>query len=148
MNAQREYPQHPILGVAGVVIYEHQVLLIRRGQPPLEGAWSIPGGALELGETVADGVRRELREETGLEVRVSTLIEVFERIEPGIGSTPRYHYVVLDYLCERIGGEAIPGGDAAAVAWVNEADLPKYLLTQAATNVIQKAFNMARGSER
>lgn len=143
----REYPQRPILGVAGVVIHEDRVLLIRRGQPPLEGAWSIPGGALEVGETVADGVRRELREETGLDVRVSALIEVFERIEPGIGATPRYHYVVLDYLCERIGGDAIPGGDAAAVAWVNEQDLPDYLLTQAATQVIQKAFKMARRSK-
>lgn len=144
MNDRREFPRQPMLGVAGVVIDRNRVLLIRRGHPPLQGEWSIPGGLLELGEAIIDGVRRELREETSLEVRVLDLIEIFERIEAGPAGAPRYHFVVLDYLCEKIGGEPKAGGDAAEVAWVEEQDLPKYSLTQAATQVIQRAFRMSR----
>ncbi len=91
-----------MVGVGGVVIADGRALLIRRGHPPLEGEWSIPGGTLEVGETLLDAVRRELAEETGIEVRVGELIEVFERIFPDGDGQPKYHFVIVDYLCEAI----------------------------------------------
>jgi 8-oxo-dGTP diphosphatase len=142
---RREYPERPVLGVAGVVISHGRVLLIRRGHPPLEGQWSIPGGMLELGETVMEGVRRELFEETGIEARATQLVEVFERISLDDAGKPKYHFVVLDYLCERIRGEARAGSDAQEVFWAAETDLARYALTPEAENVIRKAFAMARG---
>jgi 8-oxo-dGTP diphosphatase len=147
----REYPARPVVGVGGVVIAEGRVLLIRRGSAPLEGQWSIPGGTLEVGETIAEGVRRELEEETGLEVRVGELIEVFERISPDGDGRTKYHFVILDYLCERIEGNARAGSDVTDVAWAAESELTRYELTPTATRVIQKAFQMARersGSQR
>jgi ADP-ribose pyrophosphatase YjhB (NUDIX family) len=132
------------VGVGGVVIAEGRTLLIRRGSAPLEGQWSIPGGMLELGEPVVEGVRRELQEETGLQVRVLDLIEVFERIIPDESGRVRYHFVILDYLCERISGEARAASDVTDVAWAREQELEKYSLTAIATRVIKRAFEMAR----
>lgn len=125
--------------------------MIRRGSEPLRGEWSIPGGTLELGETLAEGVVRELLEETGLEVRVVGQIEVFERIftEKGHGKTkkekrPRYHFVIVDYLCERVNGEPQAGSDVTDVAYAREDELEKFHLTQTALRVIRKAFAMDR----
>jgi mutator protein MutT len=146
MTSPREYPERPVVGVGGVVIERGRALLIRRGGEPLKGQWSIPGGTLETGETLEEGTRRELEEETGLRVRVLELIEVFERIFHEAGDAnarPRYHFVILDYLCERISGEARAGGDVTDVAWVAEADLEPYHLTPTATRVLKKAFAMA-----
>jgi 8-oxo-dGTP diphosphatase len=144
MTGQREYPDRPIVGVGGVVIAGDRTLLIRRGSAPLQGQWSIPGGMLELGESIVEGVRRELAEETGLDVRVLGLIEVFERIVPGEGGRTRYHFVILDYLCEMISGEAKAASDVTDVAWAREQDLDRYSLTDIATRVIKRAFEMAR----
>ncbi len=143
MPESREYPERPIVGVGGVVISDGRALLIRRGGPPLEGQWSIPGGMLEVGETLLEGVRRELAEETGIEVRVLDLIEVFERINRDGAGKPRYHFVVLDYLCEAVRGEARAGSDVTDVAWASQSELAKYSLTETATRVILKAFEMA-----
>jgi 8-oxo-dGTP diphosphatase len=142
---RREYPERPIVGVGGVVISEGRALLIKRGYPPLEGQWSIPGGTLEVGETLTEGVQRELAEEAGLEVRVLELIEVFERIFHDEAGKIRYHFVILDYLCEMVSGEARAASDVVDVAWASEAELGKYMLTPTATRVIRKAFAMARG---
>src|ERR1700740_3231194 len=118
MPSSREYPERPMVGVGGVIIENGRTLLIRRGSEPLLGEWSIPGGMLELGETLEQGVARELLEETGLEVRVLELIEVFAPIyaetpagasEPKKG--PRFHYVIVDYLCERVAGQPLAGSD-------------------------------------
>jgi 8-oxo-dGTP diphosphatase len=144
MTGQREYPDRPLVGVGGVVIAGDRTLLIRRGSAPLQGQWSIPGGMLELGESIVEGVRRELAEETGLDVRVLGLIEVFERIVPGEGGRTRYHFVILDYLCEMISGEAKAASDVTDVAWAREQDLDRYSLTDIATRVIKRAFEMAR----
>jgi len=144
MSDNREYPERPLVGVGGVVISNGRALLIRRGGPPLEGQWSIPGGMLEVGETLLEGVRRELHEETGIEVRVLDLIEVFERINFDAERKARYHFVVLDYLCEAVGGEARAGSDVTDVAWASPAEFEKYSLTETATRVILKAFEMAR----
>lgn len=142
---RREYPERPLVGVGGVVIRDERTLLIRRGSAPLEGEWSIPGGMLELGETILEGVRRELLEETAIEVRVLDLIEVFERVTRDEAGKLKYHFVILDYLCEAMGGEAQAGSDVTDVAWARESELSKYSLTPTATRVIQKAFEIARG---
>ncbi len=144
MPSRREYPSRPVVGVGGVVISDGRALLIRRGGPPLEGRWSIPGGMLETGETLLEGVRRELAEETGMEVRVAELIEVFERISLDAAGKTKYHFVVLDYLCERVRGEPRAGSDVTEVAWASPAELAQYSLTETATRVIEKAFEMAR----
>lgn len=155
MQGAREYPERPVVGVGGVVVHQDRALLIRRGAEPLKGQWSIPGGTLELGETLAEGVARELREETGLEVRVLELIEVFERIFPspepapvgaaGLGpARPQYHFVILDYLCEAVGGTLAPGSDVTEAAWASEDELERYHLTPVATRVLRRAFALAR----
>jgi len=133
------------VGVGGVVIRDERALLIRRGSAPLEGEWSIPGGMLEIGETILEGVQRELLEETAIEVKVLDLIEVFERLTRDEAGRLKYHFVILDYLCEAVRGEARAGSDVTDVAWSRESDLSEYSLTPTATRVIQKAFEMARG---
>jgi 8-oxo-dGTP diphosphatase len=140
----REYPERPIVGIGGVVIASGRALLIKRGHPPLQGEWSIPGGTLEVGETLLEGVRRELAEETGIEVRVLALIEVFERVFRDDAGKARYHFVILDYLCEAVGGEAQAGSDVTDVAWASEDELEQYALTPTATRVIRRAFEMSR----
>lgn len=144
----REYPERPIVGVGGIVISDSRALLIKRGHPPLEGQWSIPGGTLEVGETLTEGVRRELAEETGIEVRVLELIEVFERIFHDETGKIQYHFVIVDYLCEIVSGEARAGSDVVDLAWADEGELAKFLLTPAATRVIRKAFEMASGHRK
>jgi len=150
MASSREYPERPVVGVGGVVIHDGRALIVRRGSEPLKGQWSIPGGTLELGETLAEGVARELQEETGLEVRVLDLIEIFERIlpDPNGGSAtparPQYHFVIADYLCEIVSGTPAASSDVTDVALVREEDLGPYNLSPTATRVVQKAFAMAR----
>lgn len=134
-----------MVGVGGVIVRDERTLLIRRGSPPLEGEWSIPGGMLEISETIADGVRRELSEETAIEVKVLDLIEVFERITRDTDGRAKYHFVILDYLCEVVRGEARAGSDVTDVAWAREEELAQYSLTPTATRVIRRAFEMARG---
>ena len=157
MTSSREYPERPIVGVGGVIIENGSALLIRRGSEPLRGEWSIPGGTLELGESLQQGVARELLEETGLEVRVLELIEVFDRIFPHDGAPPpesshkpRFHFVIVDYLCERISGEPRAGSDVTDVAFASENELGQFHLTETATRVLKRAFamNLARRSMR
>ena len=144
MKHDREYPERPIVGVGGVVVSNERALLVRRGKPPLEDKWSIPGGMLEPGETLQEGVRRELAEETGIDVRVLDMIEVFERISLDAFGRAKYHFVVLDYLCEAIGGDVHAGSDASDVVWAAESELAQYDLEPAAKRVVQKALEMAR----
>ena len=149
--SKREYPERPLVGVGGVVIAGERALLVRRGTEPLRGEWSIPGGLLEAGETLFAGVEREMQEETGLTVRVVGLIEALDRIFPdevaapeGASARPRYHYVILDYLCESIAGEPRPGGDVTDVAFASESELPGYSLSPHTLRVLRKGFAMAR----
>ena len=154
MASSREYPERPLVGVGGVVIDNGRALLIRRASEPLRGEWSIPGGMLELGETLEQGVARELLEETGLQVRVLELIEVFERIVyapngahvPGGDrlERPRFHYVIADYLCERISGEHAAASDVSDVVFAQEEHLGRFHLTETALRILHKAFSMDR----
>jgi 8-oxo-dGTP diphosphatase len=136
---EREYPKQPLVGVGGVVIDADRVLLIRRGSEPLKGEWSIPGGMLELGEELSAGVKRELKEETGLEVEPLERIVVFDRIMRE-GERVKYHYVIVDYLCRCRGGHLSPASDVVDARWVRREDLREYHLTAMATSVITDAF--------
>ena len=151
MASSREYPERPVIGVGGVIIDRGRVVLIRRGSEPLLGQWSIPGGTLEIGETLEEGVARELLEETGIQIRVLELIELFDRIYRDNGPAaathkkkPRFHYVIADYLCENIGGEPRAGSDVTDLAFAWEDELAKFQLTETATRVLKKAFAMHR----
>lgn len=114
----REYPEHPIIGVAAIVLRGDDVLLVQRGREPARGLWGLPGGMLELGETVAEGVRREVLEECGVEVEVGPLVGVFEPMQRDDDGLLRYHYVVLDYLARYVGGELLAADDADDARWV------------------------------
>ena len=139
----REYPDRPVVGVGGVVIDRGRVLLIRRGSEPLKGEWSLPGGMLELGEELAGGVRREVQEETGVEVEPLECILVFDRIMHE-GERVKYHYVIVDYLCRRKRGRLRPASDVVDARWARPQDLPNYHLTDMATKVILHAFEFAK----
>lgn len=141
-KSAREYPDRPIVGVGGVVVHEGAVLLVKRAYEPLQGQWSLPGGAVELGETLVAAVQRELREETSLEVKILDIVEVFERISRDANRPPRYHYVLIDYLCEPVSGTARAASDVSAVAWARPEELARYQLTEKATAVIQKALQL------
>lgn len=135
-------PERPSVGVGGVVIQAGRALLIRRGKQPLRGRWTVPGGTVELGETLEEALVREVREETGLEVRPRQLIAVFDRIERQ-GADVRYHYVIIDYLCDLLSGTARAGSDAEAIALAAPEELASYDLPQKSLQVILDGFRMA-----
>jgi len=154
MTSSREYPERPVVGIGGVIIDQGRTLLIRRGSEPLLGEWSIPGGMLEIGESLEQGVARELLEETGIEVKVLELIEVFDRIYAEDWSTsaeakgrPRFHFVIADYLCQRLSGEPRAGSDVTDVAFAREEELARFQLTETATRILKKAFAMDRARQ-
>jgi mutator protein MutT len=140
----RRYPDRPIVGVGAIILDGDRVLLVKRGQAPMLGEWSLPGGAVELGETLAAAVVREVQEETGLHVEVGPLIEAIDRVHLGDDGRVEYHYVVIDYLCRVRDGNAAHGSDAADICWAHVGDLGPYRLTAVATAVIQKAVARAQ----
>jgi 8-oxo-dGTP diphosphatase len=148
---RREYPDAPIIGVGAVVIDDGKVLLVRRGQEPLKGEWSLPGGALELGETLREGMVREVLEETGLNVVPVAIVEVLDRITLGEPSgRVRYHYVLVDFLCHVAGGTLLGGSDAEGARWVAQEEVHEqgeYRLAPVTVRVIQKAFRLGQASD-
>jgi len=140
-TSNRHYPSRPIVGVGGVIVSdEGRVVLVERRHEPLAGQWSLPGGSLELGETLAAGTAREMLEETGLVVDVGPMIEVFDRILLDEDGKIRYHFVLIDYLCRPRGGQLRAGGDAASVALAAPDELSKYRVTEKVRDVVQKAL--------
>ncbi len=129
-----------MLGVGAIIADGGRVLLIERGQEPLRGTWSLPGGAVETGERLEDALRREVREETGLDVEPVSLVEIFERIMPDQDGRTEYHYVLMDYLCRVTGGRLEAGTDAAQVRWVAPDELASYAITEGTLQVIGKAL--------
>ncbi len=145
---KREYPDRPIVGVGAVIVHRGKVLLIKRSAPPLMGEWSLPGGVVELGETLRTATEREALEETGLIVTAGEVLEVFDRIVPGSEGRPQYHYVLVDFLCRVEGGDLRAGGDAADAAWATQDELEKFRLEKPARDVILKAFAVCCNPER
>jgi|ERR1044071_2097944 ADP-ribose pyrophosphatase YjhB (NUDIX family) len=139
-ESKREYPDRPIVGVGAVIVDQGRVLLVKRGSPPLLGEWSLPGGVVELGETLRGAAEREAREETGLMVKAGEVLEVLDRIVPDKDGAPQYHYVLIDFLCIVKGGELRAGGDAADACWAKESALGNFKLEQPAVEVVRKAF--------
>jgi ADP-ribose pyrophosphatase YjhB (NUDIX family) len=139
----REYPDVPLIGVGAVIVDAGRVALVRRGQPPLLGEWSIPGGVLEVGETLREGAMREAHEETGLTVDAGELLGIFERLVPGEDGRLRYHYVLMDFLCVWTGGDLLAASDAADVRWFRPEELEALKLAPDTLAVIQKAFETA-----
>lgn len=126
--------------MGAIILRRGRVLLVERGREPLKGQWSLPGGVLEAGERLEDGIRREVMEETGLAVQPLGIFEVFERINRDEQGRPEYHYVLVDYLCRVTGGELHPADDVSRAEWVTPARLPEYRITEGTLAVIQRAF--------
>jgi 8-oxo-dGTP diphosphatase len=141
---KREYPETPLVGVGAIIIEGDRIALVRRRHAPLQGRWSIPGGVLEVGETLRTAVVREAREETGLTVEPGELLGVFERVVPDEQGKMRYHYVLIDFLCSRLAGELLAGDDAEEVGWFRREDLAALELARETEEVILKGFEKAR----
>ena len=137
-------PRAPVVGVGGVVVKDGRVLLARRGKEPLYGRWVVPGGTVELGETLEEALVREMQEETGLRVEPVEVLTVFDRIQRD-GDRVVYHYVIVDYLCRWLEGEARAASDALEVAWAGPADLPAYDLPPKALEVVADALRRGAG---
>ncbi len=144
----REYPANPVVGVGAVVVRDGKALLIKRGHEPRKGEWSLPGGIVELGEALLDALRREVREETGLEIRIGPHIETFDRIHHDAEGRVRFHFVIVDYLCEAEDGQPIAGTDAEAVAWATADDLDLYQVNAHAAAVIRQGLEMHGPADR
>jgi 8-oxo-dGTP diphosphatase len=143
MGAAREFPDAPRVAVGAVVLDGERVLLARRGRAPSMGKWSIPGGLVHLGERLEDALAREVEEETGLRIRVLGLCGVIDRVHRE-GDRARYHYVIIDYAAEPVGGELRAGSDAAEVCWVPVDDLARYETTDGLADMIHRAVRLAR----
>jgi 8-oxo-dGTP diphosphatase len=146
-SAAREFPDAPRVAVGAVVLDGERVLLVRRGRPPGQGKWSIPGGLVHLGERIEEALVREIEEESGLRVRLLGLCGVIDRVVREQG-TVRYHYVIIDYVAESVGGRLQAGSDAAEVRWVNVDDLGQYDTTDGLGDMIHRARALQGGSLR
>lgn len=137
---KRDYPEHPIVGVGAVIVDSGRALLVRRNTEPLRGEWSVPGGVLELGEKLRDGAAREALEETGLHVEVGEVLDVFDSIFPDPDGRAQYHFVLIDYLCRPISGEARAASDVSDVKWVTLGELDSLDLRDSIRQVVRKAL--------
>jgi 8-oxo-dGTP diphosphatase len=137
---KRDYPERPIIGVGAVIVEGSRALLVRRNTEPVRGEWSVPGGMLELGEKLRDGVRREALEETGVEVEAGEVLDVFDSIFTDALGQTQYHYVLIDYLCRPVSGQARAGSDVSDVRWVSIEALPAMGLRESIEQVVRKGL--------
>jgi len=142
----RLYPSFPIVGVGAVILRQGEVLIVRRANPPLQGEWSIPGGALDLGEKLRDGVAREVLEETGLDVEVGPVLDVFDSIFPDGEGRIKYHYVLIDYLCQLRSGIPVAATDASEVRWARPDELEALGMKQVTIELIRKALALTKAA--
>ena len=140
---KRDYPEHPIIGVGAVIVRGERALLVRRATKPLKDEWSVPGGVLELGEKLRVGAAREALEETGLTVEVGQVLDVFDSIFPDADGRTQYHFVLIDFLCRPVAGEAKAGSDVSDVRWVSEDELANLKLRDSIADVVRKGLASA-----
>ena len=142
---RREFPEVPLIGVGAIIIENARVVLVKRAHPPLQAEWSIPGGVLEIGELVREAAMREAREETGLAVEPGELLGVFDRVLRDATGRVQYHYVLVDFLCRRVGGDLAAADDAAEARWFTREELPALNLAKDTLEVVYKGFARANG---
>lgn len=140
---KRDYPERPLIGVGAVIVAGNRVVVVRRGHEPLKGEWSIPGGVLEIGETLRAGAAREALEETGLVVEPSDVLEVLDRIVRDEQGRIQFHYVLIDFLCKPISGELRAGGDAEEARWLSVSELANFPIADSAAAVLRKGLERA-----
>jgi len=147
MVVKRDYPERPIVGVGAVIVDAEggRALIVRRASEPRKGEWSIPGGVLEVGEKLREGVVREALEETGLRVEAGEVLEVFDSIIADAGGRTQYHFVLIDFICKVVGGELRAGSDVSEVRWISAAELEDFPLAEPAAQVIGKALSKICG---
>jgi 8-oxo-dGTP diphosphatase len=139
-NIVRTYPDRPIVGVGAVIVHNGRVLVVRRATEPLKGEWSVPGGMLELGEKLKDGIAREVLEETGLVIEPTEVLDVFDSIFADTDGRTRYHYVLIDYLCRVVSGAALAATDVSEVRWVSASELDFLKMRDVTVAVIRKGL--------
>ena len=142
--SDRRSPDRPYVGIGGIIVHEGRVVLVKRRFEPLAGQWSIPGGAVETGETLEACLIREMTEETGFVVEVGPVVEVLDRITRDEEGRVLYHFVLIDYLCRPVGGELRAGSDVAEAVLAEPSEFAQYELTEKALSVIERALEMAR----
>jgi ADP-ribose pyrophosphatase YjhB (NUDIX family) len=140
----REYPSQPVVGVGAVVVRDGRALIIKRAHEPRKGEWSLPGGLLELGESLTDAVRREIKEETSLEIEVGPIIETFDRVHRDDEGRVRYHFVIVDFVCWSGEGDAVAGSDADSVAWITSTQIDDYGVNAHAAAVLRRGLAFSR----
>jgi 8-oxo-dGTP diphosphatase len=136
----RAYPDRPLIGVGAVIIADERVLIVQRASNPRRGEWTVPGGLVELGETLRAAVEREVLEETGLVAKTGPLLDVFDSIYPDAAGRTEYHYVLIDFLCDLISGDLKPATDISDARWITVADLDTTPLIGSTAEVIRKGF--------
>ena len=141
---KRRYPDRPIMAVGAIVVKDGRVLLARRGKEPSYGLWSVPGGAVDLGEGLRPATQREIREECGIEVDLTDVIEVVERMVRDDDGRIQYHYVIVDYLARWVSGELAPSSEALEARWVPPEDFPQYQMTAGTAEVIHRMLEAGR----
>jgi ADP-ribose pyrophosphatase YjhB (NUDIX family) len=140
---KRDYPERPLIGVGAVIVDAGRVVVVRRGHEPLKGEWSIPGGVLEIGETLRAGASREALEETGLMVEAGEVLEVLDRIVRDGEGRIQFHYVLIDFLCRPTGGALHAGGDAEEARWIGAGELDSFSIADSAVSVLRKGLERA-----
>jgi len=137
---KRDYPDRPIVGVGAVIIHDGRALIVQRAFEPRKGEWTVPGGVLEVGETLRSGIEREVLEETALVVKAGEVVDVFENIWPDCVGKTQFHFVLIDFHCELISGELKPADDVADARWITPEELPKLNLIGKTAEAIKSGF--------
>jgi 8-oxo-dGTP diphosphatase len=142
---KRTYPKCPLIGVGGIIFKHNKVLLIKRAHPPSEGKWSVPGGLVEIGETLRAAIIREVEEEVGLKVRPENMVDVIERIIPDSSGKIIYHYVIVDFLCTILAGSPVANSDVKEAVFYSLNQLNRLELSPELVNIIKKAYKIWKG---